>query len=117
MEKKESNSCINSEKFFEQSQAQLVMATLQLEHSNTTLKQLFQFIDAALTLYQASKAQHIPMNPIDVLFWLRQRLIKETKDPEKNTMYRSQCHQYTAEIEKKIALACTQNGRGDLSLL
>ena len=65
-------------------QAKLTLASAPLTFKHTTIKQLTDFIAAAMDTYHYSQETKLSMSPLDLLFWLRQRLIKEMKKSERN---------------------------------
>ncbi|PAJ71969.1 hypothetical protein CJF42_23750 [Pseudoalteromonas sp. NBT06-2] len=102
---------------YKDAQAKLAVASLPLTFKNTTIKQLGGFITAALAVHDVCRDKQMHESPLDVLFWLRQRLKKETKNVERDELYRAHCLRQIDKVERKIAIACVKHSQGSLTIL
>lgn len=102
---------------YNEAQVKLATASLPLTFKSTTIKQLGDFITAAMVVHDLCRDHKLNDSPLDVLLWLRRRLQKETKDVERDELYRAHCLREVDTVERKIAITCVNNSHGSLTLL
>lgn len=102
---------------YDHARSMLAIANLALVLRDATTEQLRLFITAALQLHDACSNEKTAERPIDVLFWLRQRLKQEANKPEKDEFFRAQCLREVSKVEKKIGAASVELSRGKLTIL
>lgn len=98
-------------------QAKLTLASAPLTFKHTSIKQLTDFIAAAMDTYHYSQEAKLNISPLDILFWVRLRLIKEMKKPERDEIYKASCLKEVHKLEQKIASACVTHSNGHLTLI
>jgi len=107
---------INNQEYNE-AQVKLATASLPLTFKSATIKQLGDFITSAMFVHDVCRDNMLDDSPLDVLLWLRRRLQKETKDVERDELYRAHCLREVDIVERKIAITCVNNSHGSLTLL
>ena len=102
---------------FQETCSDLLIASLRLTLKDATKKQLEQFINTALALYNLYKKINSTKESLNVLFWLRKRLIKEAKSSTQSAPFKTYCLQEADKIERKIAMACVRQSKLRLTML
>lgn len=102
---------------YEDARANLTLATLFLSMNSASTQKIVNLRSAAMTLCAACANDNSPESPLDVLLWLRQKLVQEAKLNHHNEVYRACCSREAKQIEDKIALACEQHSKGQLCRL
>lgn len=102
---------------YNEGQVKLATASLPLTFKSTTIKQLGDFVTAAMLVHDICRDNKLDTSSLDVLLWLRRRLQKETKDVGRDELYQAYCFREIDLIERKIAITCVNNSHGSLTLL
>lgn len=102
---------------FDQANTGLAIAAMPLSHPLPTIAQLNSFISAATKLCRVCSQSASDRRPLDVLFWLRDRLLSERSSPGRDEKYFAECDRQIVNIERKIRRTCEELAPGKLVAL
>lgn len=98
---------------FDHANTRLAVTALPLRRHEIQLEQLDSFVDAGLKLAEICQQEHAQESPLNILFWLRKRLLLETRKPCRNFHYRAKCRQEIDRIHTKLHCICNTYGSGN----
>ena len=102
---------------FDQANTRLAILAMPLKNPVPTIVQLNNFVDAATELYKVCSQSASDKSPLDVLFWLRDRLLNERCSKEGEDKYVAECDRQIINIENDIHKTCEQLAPGKLFAL
>jgi hypothetical protein len=102
---------------FEHANTGLSIAVMGLSQQQAMPARIVSFTDAALSFVNVCEHELSRQNPLDVLFWLRDRLVSEGAKPGRDDVFIAQCNREVRGVETLIQDACAELGDGKVVAL
>lgn len=102
---------------FEHANTELGLRAMSLRTPDTDPQQLKMFVEAGIKLAKVCENQYATEHPLNVLFWLRNKLQAEAFKPCRSCIYRAACHSETAHVRRCIRALCQSIGGSDGRIL
>lgn len=102
---------------FEQANTRLTVCGFALRNNDATQAQFSSFIQAALDVKAVCERPYALHNPLDVLFWLKQKLEDFSQQSERPEVIRASCRRELRLTEERIQNICDEVGEGKVMAL
>lgn len=104
-------------KDYETANTRVTLSVILLASKESGPQEVSEFVDATMELAKVCESPCSKHQPLEVLFWLRQKLQKECKKPCRSACFRSYCQQHIHHAGNKIQNVCDRVGDGNIIAL
>lgn len=102
---------------FDHANTHLTVCGFALRNNQASQAQLNCFIQAALSVKTICEQEYSLHNPLDVLFWLKQKLDDFSQQEERPEVIRASCRRELRLTEERIQQMCAEVGEGKVVAL
>lgn len=99
---------------YEHANTQLAVWALTLRKHDTSVEHLRSFVDAGMALSKVCEHSLSDENPLNVLFWLNNRLNMEIDKGCRDCRYKAICMQQLYQVKDRIMMLCRSLGKGNV---
>lgn len=95
---------------FNHANTQLAVKALPLRRHSAQPEQLNSFVMAGLQLAHVCTHEHADESPLNILFWLRRRIMLEADKPCRDCVYKASCRKELNKVHKTLQSVCNNYG-------
>jgi len=92
----------------------LAVKALPLRKASVEQQHLRSFVAAGLELAKVCEQPQSDKSPLEVLFWLKERLQSESNKPCRNCLYRAACRKEIKTVRRSMHEFCNSFGKGNV---
>ncbi|WP_353293944.1 hypothetical protein [Thalassolituus maritimus] len=104
-------------KQYDTANTRVTLSVILLASRTSGPEEVSEFVDATMELAKVCESPCSKHQPLEVLFWLRQKLQRECRKPCRSACFRSYCQQHIHHAGDKTQDMCDRIGNSNIIAL